>query len=166
MRGPITIRTASPDDAESVARIYNEAILSRVATFETTLKSTDERVEWIRVHGARYPILVAVGEPGDVVGWATLAPFSERACYSGIGYFSVYVDSRMRRAGVGRRLLLALVQDARRRGYWKLLSGIFETNAASRALCAACGWREVGVYERHAQLDGKWIDVVMVEQLI
>lgn len=162
----ITVRAASPDDAESIARIYNEAILSRHATLETALKSVDDRGDWIRVHGARYPILVAIGELDDVVGWAAVAPFSDRACYSGIGYFSVYVDTRMRRAGVGRHLLLALIQEARRGGYRKLLSGIFVMNAASRALCAACGWREVGVYERHGQLDGRWIDVVMVEQLI
>jgi len=28
------------------------------------------------------------------------------------------------------------------------------------------GFREVGVYERHAQLDGVWRDVVIVERLI
>ena len=30
----------------------------------------------------------------------------------------------------------------------------------------ACGFREVGVYEKHAQLDGRWLDVVIVERLI
>ena len=162
----ITIRPALAPDAEAVARIYNDAILSRSATFETDLKAADERVEWIHSHGARCPILVAESDGDGVVGWTTFAPFSERECYRGIGYFSVYVDPGMRRLGVGRQLLRALVDEARRRGYWKLVSGIFVSNAASRALCAACGWREVGIYQRHAQLDGRWIDVVIVEQLL
>ena len=55
---------------------------------------------------------------------------------------------------------------ARERGYWKLVSRIFPFNTASRALCRACGFREVGVYQKHGCLDGQWIDVVIVERLI
>jgi phosphinothricin acetyltransferase len=43
---------------------------------------------------------------------------------------------------------------------------VFAFNAASRALCRACGFREVGIYEKHGQLDGHWLDVVIVERLI
>jgi L-amino acid N-acyltransferase YncA len=39
-------------------------------------------------------------------------------------------------------------------------------NTASRALCRACGFREVGTYEKHAKLDDSWLDVVIVERLI
>lgn len=49
-------------------------------------------------------------------------------------------------------------------GLWKVLSRIFVENAASRALCARHGYREVGTYEKHAQLDGIWGDVVIVER--
>ena len=28
------------------------------------------------------------------------------------------------------------------------------------------GWRRVGIYERHGQLDGVWRDVVIVEKLL
>jgi L-amino acid N-acyltransferase YncA len=53
-----------------------------------------------------------------------------------------------------------------RLGLWKLLSRIFLFNEASRALCRKHGFRKVGVYERHEQLDGRWLDVVIVERLI
>jgi predicted phosphodiesterase len=59
-----------------------------------------------------------------------------------------------------------LIDEARRLGYWKLVSRVFTFNQASRALCAACGFREVGVYEKHGQLDGRWLDCVIVERLI
>ena len=55
---------------------------------------------------------------------------------------------------------------ARDRGYWKLVSRIFPFNDASRALCKSCGFREVGVYEKHGRLDGRWLDVIIVERLI
>ncbi len=51
-------------------------------------------------------------------------------------------------------------------GFWKVLSRLFPENAASRALCARFGFREVGVYEQHGQLDGVWRDVVIVERLL
>jgi RimJ/RimL family protein N-acetyltransferase len=47
-----------------------------------------------------------------------------------------------------------------------LLSRIFPENQASRKLCAVLGFREVGIYEKHARLDGKWRDTVIVEKLL
>jgi L-amino acid N-acyltransferase YncA len=46
------------------------------------------------------------------------------------------------------------------------LSRVFTFNEASRALCRSCGFREVGVYEKHGRLDGRWLDVVIVERVI
>jgi RimJ/RimL family protein N-acetyltransferase len=49
---------------------------------------------------------------------------------------------------------------------WKLVSRIFPENVASLALCRSLGFREVGVYRRHAKLRGEWRDTVIVELLI
>jgi phosphinothricin acetyltransferase len=95
-----------------------------------------------------------------------LSSYRPRDCYEGIGEFSVYLDANARHRGIGRQLLQALIDVARQRGYWKLLSRIFLFNTASRALCAAVGFREVGIYEKHGQLEGRWLDVVIVERLI
>jgi phosphinothricin acetyltransferase len=67
---------------------------------------------------------------------------------------------------LGRQLLTALIDVARERGHWKVVSRIFPSNAGSRALCRSCGFREVGTYEKHGRLDGQWRDVVIVERLI
>ena len=64
--------------------------------------------------------------------------------------------------GVGRAALQALMTS----GFWKLVSRVFPENAASRELCRALGFREVGIYRRHAKLEGKWRDVVIVERLL
>jgi L-amino acid N-acyltransferase YncA len=68
--------------------------------------------------------------------------------------------------GGGRLVLEALISEAERRGFWKLLSRIFPENAASRRLCATLGFREVGVYHRHGRLEGRWMDCVIVERLL
>jgi phosphinothricin acetyltransferase len=158
------IREAARDDAAAIADIYNQGIAERGATFETEPHDVGD------IHGRlhdqrRFPMLVAE-DAGTVVGWAGLSSYRPRACYAGIGEFSVYLDRAARGRGIGRQLVEALVEAARDRGYWKLVSRIFPFNTASRALCRACGFREVGVYEKHGCLDGEWLDVVIVERLI
>jgi phosphinothricin acetyltransferase len=156
-------RPARPEDAEAIARIYNEGIEDRLATFETRPRSGADVVRWVE---DGFP-LVVVEENGGVVAWASAAPYRPgREAYAGIGDFSVYVARSERGRGAGRAAMEALAVEARGRGFWKLVSRIFPENEASLALCRALGFREVGVYRRHARLDGEWRNVVVVELLL
>jgi L-amino acid N-acyltransferase YncA len=161
----IQARTARPSDAAAIAAIYNQGIVERSSTFETTLRSAEDMPERIRTD-ARFPVLVAVDRDEVVLGWAGLSPYRSRACYAGVAEFSVYFDSKARGQGAGKQLLNALIENAATLGYWRLLSRAFPFNTASRALCRACGFREVGTYEKHAKLGDSWLDVVIVERLI
>ena len=160
----ITIRAAVTDDAAIIASIYNQGIADRGATFETEPRTAAD-IETKLTAPDAFSTLVAEAN-GEVIGWAALSSYRPRACYAGIAEFSIYLDRTNRGRGVGRQLLTALVDAARERGFWKLVSRIFPFNAASRALCQACGFREVGIYEKHGRLDGEWLDVVIVERLI
>jgi len=158
----VTARSATPKDADAIARIYNEGIEDRVATFETRLRSGEDVRAWF---DGVHPIVVV--EDGDaVVAFAATSTYRPRACYAGIAEASVYVAREYRRRGAGRIALEALIQAAKDAGFWKLLSRIFPENAASRALVRKLGFREVGIYERHGRLDGEWRDVVIVERVI
>ena len=99
-----------------------------------------------------------------MVGWAAVAAYSDRCVYAGVGEYTIYVDRGARGAGLGRELLEALAGAARDAGYYKLVGKLFTTNAASIALARRCGFREVGVHERHGRLDGEWRDVLVVER--
>lgn len=158
----MTARPATPDDAPAMACIYNEGIEDRVATFETRPRSAEDIRKWF---DGVHPIIV-VEENGQVVAFASTSQYRPRDCYAGIAETSVYVARAFRRKGAGRVALEALIQEARKAGYWKLLSRVFPENTASRGLIRELGFREVGVYEKHGQLDGKWRDVVIVERLI
>src|SRR5262249_3655099 len=96
----LTIREATLDDAEAIARIYNQGIEARLAALETTLRSADERRDWLRARGERHPVLVCESD-GRVVGWASLNPFNPRPAYDHVGDFSVYVARDARGSGVG-----------------------------------------------------------------
>lgn len=158
----MTARPAKLEDAEAVARIYNEGIQDRVATFETRLRSAEDIRAWF---DGVHPVVV-VEEGNDVVAFASTSTYRPRECYAGIAEASVYVARSFRRRGAGSFALLALIQAAQKAGFWKLVSRIFPENAASRGLVRELGFREVGVYEKHGQLDGQWRDVVIVERLL
>jgi phosphinothricin acetyltransferase len=156
------VRLATPADAHAIATIYNQGIEDRVATFETRLRTPEEITGWFDgVHP-----LVVVEQEDAVIAFASSSSYRARDCYAGIAEVSVYVHRAFRGHGAGRLALQGLIREAEAAGFWKLLSRIFLENAASRALVGACGFREVGIYEKHAQLDGVWRDVVIVEKLL
>lgn len=155
-------RLATPGDAEAIARIYNQGIEDRIATFETRPRIAADVRDWF---DGVHPIVV-VEEMDDVVAFAATFTYRARECYAGIAEVSLYVDRSARRKGAGRLALTALIEQAQQAGFWKLLSRVFPENTASRALIAALGFREAGVYEKHGRLDGKWRDVIIVERLL
>jgi L-amino acid N-acyltransferase YncA len=157
------IRLAGLQDAGPIAQIYNEGIDDRLATFETEPRLPSDVEGWIE---DGFPLVVVEDADGVVVAWASASPYRARSCYEGIGEFSVYVARDRRRIGFGRAAVEALIEECEQRGFWKLVSRVFPENAASLALCRSAGFREVGVYRRHAQLDGVWRDCVIVERLL
>ncbi len=161
MAPPLSTRAATVLDAARMASIYNEGIEDRIATFETALRDEADVRAWFGAH----PIVV-VEDAGQVVGFASSSASSGRCCYAKNADFSVYVARDARGRGVGSAAMTALIDAARAGGLTKLLSGVFPQNTASRSLLRKLGFREVGIYERHGQLDGTWHDVVLVERLL
>jgi L-amino acid N-acyltransferase YncA len=157
------LRLATTEDAMAIATIYNQGIEDRVATFETRLRTPVEIEQWF---DGVHPIVVLETEEPQVIAFASTSVYRPRPCYAGLAEFSVYVERAHRGHGAGRLALERLLQEAQKAGFWKLVSRVFVENAASRALLRRLGFREVGVYEKHAQLDGVWRDVVIVERLL
>lgn len=159
-----TARAAHAADSAAIARIYNEGIEDGLATFETEPRGPTDIENWIQ---AGFPLVVVEDPGGEVVAWASAPPYrAHRPAYSGVADFSVYVAREARGRGAGRTAVQALVDECARREMWKLISRIFPENEASLALCRSLGFREVGVYRRHAKLRGEWKDTVIVELLI
>jgi L-amino acid N-acyltransferase YncA len=153
---------ASVADAPAIARIYNEGIEDRIATFETRLRSPQDVESWF---DGKHPVVV-VEDAGEVIAFAATSGYRPRECYAGIAELSVYVARFRRRQGAGRLALEEILRAAERAGFWKLLSRVFPENAGSRALVRSLGFREVGTYEKHGRMDGMWRDVIIVERLI
>ena len=162
MGATFSSRRATPDDSDAIARIYNEGIADRVATFETRLRSAEDVRAWF---DGVHPVMV-VEDEGEILAFAATFSYRARDCYAGIAEVSLYVARSARGCGIGGVAMTALIDAAEKAGFWKLLSRVFIENHASRNLIRKFGFREVGVYEKHGQLDGMWRDVVIVERMI
>jgi phosphinothricin acetyltransferase len=136
-----------------------------MATFETEPRTAAQVAAAIGEKGDRYPTIV-VERGGEVVAWAGAGPYRNRSAYAGVAEHSVYVARAARGTGAGRAALDGLCRVYAERGFWKIVSRIFPENTASLALHERCGFRVVGVYERHGKLEGQWRDCVIVERLL
>ena len=161
----LRVRLATGLDAAIIAEIYNQGIEERIATFETSRRSARDMETQLAEKGDRYPTIV-VERDGQVVAWAGAGPYRARPAYAGVAEHSVYVARDSRGIGAGRAALDALAREYEARGFWKLVSRIFPENTGSLALHERAGFRTVGVYRRHGQLEGEWRDCVIVEKLL
>lgn len=148
-----------PKHWDDVARIYAEGIATRLATFETEVPSWEA---WDRSHLEQHRFVAT--NNGAVLGWAALAPVSDRCVYGGVAENSVYVAEAARGQGVGRGLLDALVASSEQAGIWMIQTGVFPENEASVRLHESVGFRVVGRRERLGKLDGVWRDVLLLER--
>lgn len=162
---PIVIRPAVGTDVPAITRIYNQGIADRQATLETEERAEAERAAWLAGREARLPVLAAE-RGGAVVGWGSLNAFNPRPAYRHVADVSVYVDREARGTGVGRAVLDRLVEVGRVAGYHKLVLATFPFNPAGQALYRRVGFREVGTYREQGELDGRWVDVTVMELLL
>ena len=162
---PITIRRAELADAPAIAEIYNEAILTTTATFDTEPKNVDERTKWLQSHDERHPILVAVLD-GQVVGWASLTRWSDRRAYDDTAETSFYVHSTHRGRGVGRKLKEAIIEEARRLGYHTLIALVAEGSDESIHLNESAGFAHVGTLKEVGRKFDRLLDVHVMQKML
>ena len=160
-----TIRGASEADVDAICAIHNQGIADRIATLDMPLKTPADTRAWLGDHGPRHPVIVAELD-GVVVGWASLNRFNPRPSYDFVADFSVYVDRAWRGKRIGRQLLERLVELARALGYHKMVLAALALNRGGIALYTRAGFTRVGVYREQGQIDGRWVDVVIMERIL
>jgi L-amino acid N-acyltransferase YncA len=157
----ITIREMKKSDWDAVSNIYKEGIETKIATFQ---RDAPEYAEWSKEH-MKLCRFVAANNDGDVVGWAALTPVSTRCVYQGVAEVSVYVSSSVKGNGIGKSLLLHLIEASEKNGIWTLQSSIISANKASIHLHKKCGFRMIGFREKIAKdMDGIWQNIVLLER--
>lgn len=161
----LVIRAAQQSDVEAITEIYNEAILTTTATFDTEPKTIQERTEWLAAHGDRHPVVVAELD-GKVIGWASLSKWSDRSAYDDSAETSSYVKSEYRGRGAGRKLRGAIIDEARRLNYHTLIARIAEGSDASLHLSASFGFVHVGTLREVGRKFGRLLDVHILQKML
>lgn len=159
------IRRATFEDAQAIADIYNEAILTTTATFDTETKTVQERTRWLESHTERFPVLVAE-VAGRVVGWASLSPWSERRAYAETAETSFYVHSEYRGRGIGRQLKAATIDAARQLGFHTLIARVAEGSEESLHLNASMGFVLVGTLREVGLKFGRRLSVHILQLML
>jgi len=160
------VRLAEPADAESIRRIYNAEVLGSTATFDLRARTPEEQAGWMAEHQGTYPVVVAVGDDGDVRGFGSLSIYRDRPSYATTVENSVYVDAAHRGEGLGRALLEELVRLGTLHGFHSMIARIGGDNAASIALHEACGFDEVGVEREIGRKFNRWLDVAVMQRML
>lgn len=155
---------AAEEHLPGITAIYNHAVLNSTATFDTEPKSLEDRRTWLAGHGEDLPILVALDEAGEVAGWASLSPYSDRLAYRHTVEDSIYLASRVQGLGLGKRLLGELLDLAAGVGHHSVVARIVAGNPASLALHEKLGFRTVGVLEEAGWKFDRWLDVFILQR--
>lgn len=161
----ILIRRATDADLPAMTDIYNEAVRTTTATFDTEPKTIDERRVWFAAHDERHPVLVAECD-GRVVGWSSLSRWSDRKAYADTAETTFYVAADSRGRGIGRQLKQAIIDEARRLGFHTLIARVAEESLASLHLNESAGFRRVGTLKEVGRKFGRLLDVHILQLML
>ena len=165
----ITIRLATPADAEQIREIYNYEVLHTTATFDLVARSLDEQQQWLAERSGAFATLVAIDtdDPdGEVVGFGALSPYKERAAYRTSVEDSVYIRRDRNGQGIGRLVLSTLIEQAANSGFHAMFARINSAGEASIALHSRCGFELVGVEREVGRKFNRWHDVTLMQRLL
>lgn len=166
LKTAVSTRFASLCDIKRIAEIYNQGIQDRIATLEADQKSIEEMKRWFSTRSERHKVIVIEDQNGTIKGWASLNVFNPRECYRGVADLSIYIHREDRGKGLGTQLLIALIKLAKEIGFHKLVLATFACNDAGQNLYHSVGFRTVGTYIKQGMLDGKWIDMTIMEKIL
>ena len=163
----VTIRPATLADAAAIVEIYNREVLETTATFDLVPRTLAQQQEWLAARSGAFAAIVAV-EPvtRQVVGFASLSPYKERAAYRTTVEDSIYVHRDYNGRGIGTTLLGRLIDVARESGFHSVVGRIEAGGDASRALHASLGFELVGIEREVGRKFNRWLSVAVYQKLL
>lgn len=160
----LNIRIAKLADLLSITSIYNDAIATTTATFDTEPKTLQEQKKWFSHHDKKHPILVAQLD-NQVVGWVSISEWSDRCAYAGTGELSLYIDKKYQGKGYGRKLFEAIVAEGKKLGFHTVISRVAEGNEVSFHLHETLGFEMIGIMKEVGEKFGKRLDVHIFQKI-
>jgi phosphinothricin acetyltransferase len=162
----VTIRAATETDLPAILEIYNEAILNTTAVYDYTPHTLAMRRDWFAAKQARgYPILVAE-LPDSIAGFAALGAFRAWDAYRYTAENSLYVAPSHRGQGVGKQLLVSLIEAAQAMDLHAIVAGIDADNTVSLNLHRRYGFEEVAHFRQVGYKFDRWLDLKFMQLIL
>ena len=160
----LTIREATSEDAEAIRLIYNHEVENETSTMDLVPRTLETQREWIAARSGAFCAVVAVDSSGTVLGFGALSEYKDRSGYRSTVENSVYVRRDVARRGIGKQILLHLIETATVSGFHSVIARIEAQSLASRGLHSSCGFELVGIEKQVARKFGKWLDVAVMQK--
>ena len=159
----MTIRKANDGDASAMAEIFNQYI--GLATMDLEEKSSGDYIQILRDLHPREAIYV-IDDHGKAIGWGIIKRYSYKEGYSRACETSVFIHEKYRGKGYGTQMKKHLIDRSKYLGYRHLVAKIWASNKVSINYNLKLGYTIVGVQQKVGFIEGKWIDVVIMQYLI
>jgi phosphinothricin acetyltransferase len=162
----VSLRAARPEDAEAIAAIYNYEVEHSTATFDLVPRTVEAQRAWIVARSGAFSAIVAVNDQHGVIGFAALSTYRDRAGYRTTVENSVYVHRNHQRQGIGRQLLVALLDVARDSGFHTVIARVDSLSTGSLELHKSLGFTEIGIEREIGRKFGRWLDSVILQRML
>jgi phosphinothricin acetyltransferase len=160
----LMIREATSDDAEAIRLIYNHEVENETSTMDLVPRTLETQREWIAARSGAFCAVVAVDSSETVLGFGALSEYKDRSGYRSTVENSVYVRRDVARRGIGKQILLHLLETATVSGFHSVIARIEAQSLASRGLHSSCGFELVGIEKQVARKFGKWLDIAVMQK--
>ncbi len=171
-RPAVEIRLATLDDAPAIRAIYNFEVENHTTTFDLVPRTLEGQRTWLAERSGAFAAVVATLPSGaadgtrQVVGFASLSPYKERAAYRPTVENSVYVSRDHAGNGIGRALMEHLIKVARDSGFHSMIARIEASSEASLALHRACEFRLIGVEHEVGRKFNRWLSTASMQLML
>ncbi len=161
-----TLREATTEDLPSVLALYRHYVRNSVVTFDEkppTLRAFRAQFEHTQKLG--YPFVVAQSQNGDILGYARVQLFRDKAAFRHTVESTIYLGPASTGRGLGRALLTELIDRCEAAGIREMIAVIADSGAeASLALHEKLGFTETGRMGKVGYKFGRWIGIVMMQK--
>ena len=162
----LTVRDATESDLPAILAIYNDVVATTTAVYRDDPATLEDRVAWWRGRVAQgYPVLVAL-DAGEVVGFATFGDFRAWPGYRFTVEHTVHVRADWRGRGVGRVLMLPLLERARALGKHVMIAGVDADNLGSIRFHERLGFERSGHLREVGFKFGRRLDLVFLQRML